>query len=307
MPLKPSQRRDISGILLLDKPIGLSSNEAVQKAKGIFCAAKAGHTGSLDPLATGLLPICFGQATKLCGYLLESDKRYYARAKLGERTATGDAEGEVIACSDASLLTRAALEQVLPKFLGVISQTPPMYSAIKYQGQPLYKLAREGVEIAREARAVRIHSLKLTGFAQGEFELDVICSKGTYIRTLVEDIALGAGQQAHLAALRRLEVAPFNAAHMVVTFDELTEIAKQGVAALDACLISPAAGLRHWPQLKVDAQCAYHLRGGRAVRLADAPKAGLLAILDEGGDLLGIAEINAQGLVAPKRWMSSSE
>ncbi|MGH8431877.1 MAG: tRNA pseudouridine(55) synthase TruB, partial [Solimonas sp.] len=212
-------RRAVNGILLFDKPRGFSSNDALQRVKRLFRAEKAGHTGNLDPLATGLLPICFGQATKLCGHLLDSDKRYLARVKPGEKTTTGDTEGEVIQRSDAGLLSREALEAVLPAFTGTIRQVPPMYSALKHQGQRLYELAREGVEVERQPREVAIHELRLTAFEPGGFELDVRCSKGTYIRTLAEDLAAALGQCAHLVALRRTEVAPFEGA--IRTWEDL--------------------------------------------------------------------------------------
>lgn len=294
--------RAVNGILLFDKPIGLSSNEALQRVRRLFRAEKGGHTGSLDPLATGMLPICFGQATKLCGYLLDSDKRYIARARLGERTATGDAEGEVVARSDAAGLTREALERVLPSFLGPIRQVPPMYSALKHQGQRLYQLAREGVEIERAPREVTIHALNLTAFGSGSFEIDVRCSKGTYIRTLAEDIAAAAGQCAHLAGLRRLQVSPFDAAMM--TWEELEAQAAGGDSALDACLLDASVAVGDWPQVRLDQDRAHFMAHGQAVRVAAAPKSGRAAVLDLQGKLLGIAEVDADGMLAPRRWLA---
>ncbi|AXQ29206.1 tRNA pseudouridine(55) synthase TruB [Solimonas sp. K1W22B-7] len=296
-------RRPVHGILLFDKPLGLSSNDALQRVKRLFRAEKAGHTGSLDPLASGMLPICFGQSTKLCGYLLDSDKRYTARLRLGEKTVTGDAEGEVIARSDASLLTREALEAVLPAFTGPIIQVPPMYSAIKVQGQRLYELAREGVEIERQPRQLTIHALRLTAFGGGECELEVHCSKGTYIRTLAEDIAAAAGHCAHLAGLRRSAVDPFEGE--LLDWAALEALAVQGEAALDACLIDPAQALRDWPQLRLEQERAHYLERGQAVRVAGAPREGRVAVLDEGGRLLCLAEIDADGMVAPRRWMAA--
>lgn len=295
-------RRAIDGILLLDKPSGITSNDALQRAKRIFRAAKAGHTGSLDPLATGVLPLCFGAATKLCGVLLESDKSYRATARLGERTDTGDAEGQVVERSDPAGLEREALEAVLPAFRGRITQIPPMYSALKHQGQPLYALAREGVEIERKAREVTIHRLDLMEFADDCFVLDVRCSKGTYIRTLVEDIARAAGQCAHLIALRRTAVAPFEDQDLI-DFKDLDEAAALSDAALDRLLIAPARGLRHWPSVTVDAAAAKALAQGRSVRLPEAPAHTRVAILDEQEQLLGLGEAGADGLVAPRRWL----
>ena len=180
-------RRKVDGILLLDKPLGLSSNTALQIVRRLYNADKAGHTGSLDPLATGLLPVCLGEATKLCGYLLDADKRYRARVRLGARTSTGDAEGEVVATSDPALASRAALEAAIPRFLGEIEQVPPMHSALKRDGQPLYRLARAGIEVERAPRRVRIRELRLLDWNGTEFEFEVACSKGTYVRTLAED------------------------------------------------------------------------------------------------------------------------
>lgn len=295
--------RAVNGILLFDKPIGLSSNEALQRVRRLFRAEKGGHTGSLDPLASGMLPLCFGQATKLCGYLLDSDKRYVARVRLGERTATGDAEGEVVARSNPEGLTREALEQVLPSFLGPIQQVPPMYSALKHQGQRLYELAREGVEVDRAPREVTIRALKLTAFGTGEFEIDVRCSKGTYIRTLAEDIAAAVGQCAHLAGLRRLEVSPFRAE--MVTWEELEGRIAGGDSALDACLLDAAVAVGDWPQVRLDPDRAYFMAHGQAVRVAGAPKSGRAAVLDMEGRLLGIAEVNADGMLAPRRWLTA--
>lgn len=297
-------KRDITGILLLDKPLGLSSNQALQQAKRLFKAAKAGHTGSLDPLATGLLPLCFGQATKISSYLLDADKRYLAQVKLGEKTATGDAEGEIVARSNPVLLTQEHLLQAIPAFIGTIRQIPPMYSALKRDGQPLYKLARAGCEVEREPREVRIHALKLTRFLPGTCEFDVQCSKGTYIRTLVEDIAQAVGQVAHLSGLRRLEVGSFAGTRMW-TLDELESLAQSDPLALDGCLVSPVQALNHWPGVRLDPGRAFQLSRGQAVTLAEDLPAGPLTLVSEAGELLGIGEINAQGLLAPKRWMAT--
>jgi len=295
-------RRSVHGILLFDKPLGLSSNDALQRVKRLFRAEKAGHTGSLDPLASGMLPICFGQSTKLCGQLLDSDKRYTARLRLGEKTTTGDAEGEIIARSDAALLSREALEAAIPAFTGVITQVPPMYSALKHQGQRLYELAREGVEVERQPRQLTIHALRLTAFGGGECELDVHCSKGTYIRTLAEDLAAAVGHCAHLVGLRRTAVAPFEG--QPLSWEALEALAGQGEAALDACLLDPALALRDWPQVRLEEARAHYLSRGQAVRVEGAPKEGRVAVLDEAGRLLCLAEIDAGGLVAPRRWLA---
>lgn len=295
-------RRAVDGILLLDKPLGWSSNDALQKVRRLFRAEKGGHTGSLDPLATGLLPLCFGQATKLCGHLLDSDKRYLARVKLGEKTATGDAEGDVIARSDATTVTRAALEAALPAFTGVISQVPPMYSAVKHQGRRLYELAREGTEVERAPREVTIHGLALGSFEDGVFELDIRCSKGTYVRTLAEDLAAALGQVAHLVGLRRTEVAPFQGE--MVTLEMLLAAAEQGEDRLDAFLQDAVVAVADWPQVRVEADRAHYLAHGQPVRVVGAPRSGRVAVLSLEGRLLGLAEMNPDGLVAPRRWMA---
>lgn len=201
--------KPISGILLLDKPINTTSNHILQKIKKLFHAQKAGHTGSLDPLATGMLPICFGSATKLSQYLLDSDKRYLVIGLLGVKTKTGDSEGEIISTADSSYVTLEKITSVLEKFRGQIYQTPPMFSAIKFKGQPLYKLARKGIEIPRTPRLVTIHNLELKEFANSSFSLDVSCSKGTYIRQLIEDIGDELQCGAHVTMLRRVSVKPF--------------------------------------------------------------------------------------------------
>src|SRR3569623_102218 len=300
-PRRP--KRKVNGILLFDKPVGYSSNQALQFARFRYQAEKAGHTGSLAPLASGLLPLCFGQATKVSGILLDSDIRYIATARIGEKTNTGDGEGQVIAHSDASQLTREAVLAALPAFTGPIQQVPPMYSAIRLDGQRLYELARQGVEIEREAREVTIHSLKLLEFGEGKVVLDVRCSKGTYIRTLLEDIAAAVGQVSYLTGLHRYEVAPFLSPKMV-TVAEVEEAAKDGYPGLDALLTPLAQAFSHWPSVRVDSARALHLRGGQPLRVAGSPDQGPLAVLDEAGNMLWIAEMDPNGLVAPKRWVS---
>lgn len=304
-PLKTRPvRRRLDGILLLDKPLGLSSNDALQRAKRIYRAEKAGHTGSLDPLASGVLPICFGEATKLSGVLLESDKRYRARIRFGEQTSTGDAEGEVIARSDASGIETAALQQACRQMLGEQSQIPPMYSALKHEGRPLYEIARAGGEIEREARRIVIFSLELLRLDGVEAEVEVHCSKGTYIRTLAEDLAARLGQRAHLSGLRRIEVAPFGGQRLF-SLDELEALAADP-AALDRCLLSPAEGLRHWPSLSLDAGRSHALSQGRAQRIAGIERQVRFAVLGESGQLLGLASSDEEGWLRPVRWLSPS-
>ena len=296
-------RRRVSGVVLLDKPLGLSSNEALQRVKRLFRAEKAGHTGSLDPLATGMLPICLGEATKLSGVLLDSDKRYLATVRLGVRTSTGDAEGEAIAWSDGASVDAAALAAAMAGMRGPQLQIPPMYSALKREGRPLYELARQGQTVEREARQITIHEIELLRFSGSEFEMAVCCSKGTYIRTLAEDIAARIGQCAHLTALRRTAVAPFWA-HAMVSLAAL-EAEAQDLPALDRHLLSAAEALRHWPTVKVDAVRAAALAHGRPQRLPGVGREQRLAVLDGRGVLLGLAESDADGWVRPQRWLQA--
>src|SRR5690606_16559384 len=240
--------RNVRGILLRDKPSGLTSNQALQRARRLFKAAKAGHTGSLDPLATGMLPICFGAATKLAGYLLDARKTYFVTAKLGVATDTGDADGEVIATSDAPAPSEADVRAAVASFVGEIEQTPPMYSALKQDGKRLYELAREGIVVEREPRRVRIDEMTLESWAWPELSFRVTCSKGTYVRTLVTDLAEKLGTLGHVTALRRLAVEPFDPADMI-GFEQLERDAEEGLAALDRRLLPAERALAGWPRI----------------------------------------------------------
>jgi tRNA pseudouridine55 synthase len=272
------------GILLLDKPLGLSSNAAVQKVRRAFDRVKAGHTGSLDPLATGMLPICLGEATKVAGYLLEGDKEYEFTMRFGARTATGDLEGEVVEQAAVPDL-QVQILPALPMFLGEIRQIPPMYSALKRDGQPLYKLARQGIEVEREARTVTIRRLELLAVQGEEASLAVTCSKGTYVRTLAEDLARAMGSCAHLTALRRTAVAPFPA-NALVTLVEL----EANPAAVP--LLPPDAALPQLAELRLEADAARRMGQGQALRLAgsDAAVAGLVRLYTPAGRFLGIGQ-----------------
>lgn len=304
MARRKPRGRPVNGVLLLDKPHGASSNEALQHVKRLYGAAKAGHTGSLDPLATGMLPICFGEATKLSAFLLDADKMYRVEGYWGEKTSTGDGEGEVIErCMDA--LDVEQLTAKLEQFRGNQQQIPPMYSAVKHDGKRLYELAREGVEVERKARDIRIDHLELVGVEGRHFTLDVRCSKGTYIRTLVEDIAEAAGGYAHVSALRRLEVGAFRADGMVQA-RQLEEAAERGREVLDALLIPMTEVFKAWPQVQVDASRAFYLSRGQAVRVAEAPCRGLVAVNGVDGEFLGVGVINDDGLVQPKRWIAAN-
>ncbi|ROH90901.1 tRNA pseudouridine(55) synthase TruB [Stagnimonas aquatica] len=296
-------RRAVHGVLLLDKPRGLSSNDALLRVRRLYQADKAGHTGTLDPLATGLLPICLGQATRLSAQLLDSRKRYLAEVRFGELRSTGDLEGEVIARSDPAGLEPLRLRAALQSLTGRIRQIPPMYSAIKQGGQRLYELAREGLEVEREPREVEIHALDLLSFADGLALLDVSCSKGTYVRTLAEDWAKAVGQVAHLHSLRRIEVGPFGQQPMR-TLEELGQVAQQGVAALDALLLPARAALDGWRFVRPEDELLPTLDHGGSVPWP-CEEVGPVAI--EGADqrLLGLGEVTPEGRLQPRRWFGS--
>jgi len=296
--------RRVNGILLLDKPVGLSSNQALQRAKRLFKARKAGHTGSLDPLATGLLPLCFGEATKVSGFLLDADKHYLVRCRLGVTTDTGDAEGEVVARAEVPALDAAAVEGVLGRFRGDIEQIPPMYSALKHKGQRLYKLAREGKEVVREPRPVRIHALTMTALSGDELSLDVRCSKGTYVRTLVEDIGQALGCGAHVTALRRTGLGPFDDPAMH-TLESLEGLAEQGFEALDGCLEPMDSALVQWPALELADDVAFFLMQGQPVWVPRIPDAAWLRLYTREGRFLGMGCPDAEGRVAPKRLLAT--
>jgi len=305
MSRKKPRGRSVNGILLLDKGIGLTSNTALQKVKRLYQAAKAGHTGSLDPLASGLLPLCLGEATKLSSFLLDADKAYTGVCKLGVKTSTADAEGEVIAIRPVPALNEAQLGEVLERFVGDIEQIPPMHSAIKVQGQPLYKLAHQGIEVARQPRPVTVHSLRLTRLESDEFAFDLHCSKGTYVRTLVEDIGEVLGCGAHLSALRRTEVGPFNLSN-AITLETLEQIAEEaGLAGLDARLIPMDQALDTWPAVHLSENSAYYVRQGQAVQVAKAPSSGWVRLFADKNHFLGVGQILDDGRVAPKRLVNT--
>ncbi len=298
MGRRKNKGRAVNGVLLFDKPSGGSSNHMLQKVKRLFGAAKAGHTGSLDPLATGMLPICFGEATKISAFLLDADKRYQLRCQLGVSTTTGDAEGEVIDTQDAAHVSVADIEKLLPNFIGEIEQVPPMYSAIKHKGERLYKLARQGIEVERKARRITIYDIHLLGLQGGVLELDVACSKGTYVRTLVEDIAAKLGMGAHILSLRRLSVGPYSGE--MITLAQLEALAAQGSEALDSCLLPIDSGVADWPDVQLGADAAFYVRQGQAVLVPHAPTRGWVRIY-ESSRFLGVGEIQDDGLVAPRR------
>ncbi|MBA1204939.1 tRNA pseudouridine(55) synthase TruB [Pseudomonas capeferrum] len=297
-------RRNVSGIILLDKPLGFTSNAALQKVRWLLNAEKAGHTGSLDPLATGVLPLCFGEATKFSQYLLDSDKGYETVMQMGQTTTTGDAEGEVLQSREVTV-GRSDIEAVLPGFRGQISQIPPMYSALKRDGQPLYKLARAGEVVEREARSVTIGRLELLECEGTRARLSVGCSKGTYIRTLVEDIGEVLGCGAYVAELRRTQAGPFELAQ-TVTLEELEQAhAEGGNEALDRFLMPSDSGLQDWPLVCLSEHSSFYWLHGQPVRAPEAPKFGMVRVQDHNGRFIGIGEVSEDGRIAPRRLIRS--
>ena len=303
MAKRRNKGRDVDGILLLDKPQGLTSNEALQRVKRLFQARKAGHTGSLDPLATGMLPICFGEATKISNFLLNADKRYIAQCKLGIRTDSADADGEVIETRPVEGVTEQQIRRVLNDFMGEQRQVPPMHSAIKQDGVPLYKLAHQGMEVEREARSIAVYRLDLIRFEKDILELDISCSKGTYIRTLAEDIGKVLGCGAHITALRRLQVGVFEGAKMY-TFEELNKLLEQDVTTLDESLLPIDAGLSDWTDVQLSADATFYLRRGQAVFVPGAKIGDYVRLYDPARLFLGVGIVLDDGRVAPKRLMN---
>ncbi|MCF7201773.1 tRNA pseudouridine(55) synthase TruB [Pseudomonas oligotrophica] len=297
-------RRSVSGIILLDKPRGFTSNAALQKVRWLLNAEKAGHTGSLDPLATGVLPLCFGEATKFSQYLLDADKAYETVMQLGVTTSTADAEGEVLERRPVAV-TAEQIEAALPQFRGAIQQVPPMHSALKRDGQPLYKLARAGEVVEREPRSVTITRLELLELAGDRARLAVSCSKGTYIRTLVEDLGRVLGCGAHVAELRRTQAGPFELAE-TVSLEMLEKAhAEGGNEALDRFLKPADYGLQDWPLVSFSEHSAYYWLHGQPVRAPEAPNAGMVRVQDHNGRFIGIGEVADDGRIAPRRLIRS--
>lgn len=299
MARQRAKGRDVRGILLLDKPGGMTSNAALQRVKRMFDAAKAGHTGSLDPLATGMLPICFGAATKLSGYLLEARKTYAVVAAFGAATDTGDSDGEIVERSDAPPPDRDRVVRALASFLGDSEQVPPMYSALKRGGRPLYELARRGIDVERAARHVRIDAIELKSYRWPECRFDVTCSKGTYVRTLVADIAIALGTLGHVTGLRRLAVEPFDSDAMV-DLDVLERAAANGFDALDGFLLPVDSPLAGWPRVDLDAARADRLAHGQRVPAEPDWPRGVVRV-DTGSGFLGIGEVLPEGELVSRR------
>lgn len=302
-------RRGLDGLLLLDKPTGITSNGALQRVKWLFQARKAGHTGSLDPLASGMLPICFGEATKFSGFLLDADKVYRVQALFGVRTDTGDAEGSPVETRSRASVLPAELEQAVALLRGPIHQIPPMYSALKQQGQRLYALARAGLEVPREPRPVHIHAFTVEAYDPLTPVFQVRCSKGTYIRTLIEDLAARLGTVGHVIALRRLAVEPFSGQPML-TMEALEAAAGEGnppsLEALDALLRPLEAALPQCPTVELDAAMALLVSRGGRVLAPSGLTAGLVRLHAPGQRFLGVGEVQPDGLIAPRRLVAQA-
>ncbi|WP_025627726.1 tRNA pseudouridine(55) synthase TruB [Vibrio parahaemolyticus] len=299
--------RPINGVILLDKPTGISSNDALQKVKRIYFAEKAGHTGALDPLATGMLPICLGEATKFSQFLLDSDKRYRVIAKLGERTNTSDSDGEVVETRPVDV-TLEKLEACIEKFRGESDQVPSMFSALKYQGKPLYEYARKGIEVPRESRKITVYEIILHRFEGDEVEMEVHCSKGTYIRTIVDDLGEMLGCGAHVTMLRRTAVAKYPYEKMV-TLEHLNELLEQAhreeIAPrelLDPLIMPMDTAVEDLPEVNLIPELADMVQHGQPVQVLGAPEQGVLRLtMGEERLFIGVGEMNDDGKIAPKR------
>lgn len=317
---KKRRGRPVNGVLIVDKPAGQSSNRSLQIAKRLLFAQKAGHTGSLDPLATGVLPVCFGEATKFSQFLLDADKAYRSTFLFGVTTTSGDADGDVLETRDASAITAADILALLPKFSGEIEQVPSMFSALKHQGQPLYKLARQGIEVARKVRQVTVFDIRLEAFrsaeqtgGQPEADVYIHCSKGTYIRSIAEDIGLALGCGAYVKMLRRVQAGPFEEVQAVslTTLETLAEsVDVEGYDALDALLEPVDVAVRHLPEVTLAESAVFYLLRGHAVTVSGIPsqcdEGDMVRIYSESRSFLGIGEIIDGGQVAPKRLIATN-
>ena len=299
--------RQVDGLLVLDKPSGMSSSAALQQAKRLFGAAKAGHTGSLDPLATGVLPLCFGEATKFSRFLLDADKAYDSTFVLGVGTDTADADGAVITRASAAHLFEDAIIQATVALTGAIEQVPPMYSALKVDGQPLYKRARAGEQVKRAARPVDIYCFELLSFEPGEqarLRVKVRCSKGTYIRALAEDLGAALGVPAHVATLRRCQSGPF-VLDDCVTPEQLNAVKEAGAEVdLDALLQPIESCIQHLPRLSLSEAATFYIRRGQPVLVPKGPQSGMVRIVDAGGHFLGVGDMRDDGKLAPRRLLA---
>jgi tRNA pseudouridine55 synthase len=294
-------KKNVNGVLLLDKPLGFSSNQALQKVKWLYSAAKAGHTGTLDPLATGLLPICLGEATKFAQYVTDADKTYFATIKLGATTTTGDAEGQVLTSAPVNV-SQSQFRAACTQFIGEISQMPPMYSALKHEGKALYEYARAGVDIARQPRLITIKNIAVEKFEGEIAQITVVCSKGTYIRTLAEDIGAALGCGAHLIGLRRTETAGY-LLQDAVTIEQLEAMSIEARAAL---LLPVDSAIESLPKVILNADAAFFIMQGQPVWQAGKTHpniylGGDLRLYDENKHFLGLGCLQDDGKIAPKR------
>ena len=295
---KKGTYQNINGLLLLDKPAGISSNQALQKVKKIFNAKKAGHTGSLDPIATGMLPICFGETTKVAHFLLNNDKGYLVTAKFGVSTTTGDREGEVLETKSTSLLSKEIVISALKSFEGRYDQTAPLYSALKYEGRPLYYYARKGIEVPRKTRTIEIYSIKFESFESNILKFHVMCSKGTYIRSLVEDVAKKIDSVAHIQELRRTHFAWFKEADMF----SLENIENDNNKTIEDKLLPSDEVLKEYDSVYLDKDFANDIKYGRRVSFDSIPSTKIVRIYDENNELLAIGEVvDEENYLQPKR------
>ena len=292
--------RDINGVVLLDKASGSSSNHVLQQVKRLFGANKAGHTGSLDPLASGLLPICLGQATKVAQFLLDSDKRYFVRAKFGQVSSTGDSEGKIVNFGSTKGIDESSIRAILLKFTGDIDQVPPMYSALKRNGTPLYKLARKGIEIERSSRPVTINEINILDLEDAVVSLEVFCSKGTYIRTLVEDIGKSLGCGGHVVELRRTGFANLDLSGSK-TYEQLSKLKEQNLESLDSVILSADEMLPNLKSVYLDSEQTSDIRLGKKIEYLGFSTSQKLKLYDHNKQFLGIGESNLMSEILPKR------
>ena len=300
MSKRNSKGRDINGVVLLDKASGGSSNHALQQVKHLFDANKAGHTGSLDPLASGLLPICLGQSTKVAQFLLDGDKRYFVRGKLGQVSNTGDSEGELVSFGSTQEVDFNSIENVLLKFIGNINQTPPMYSALKRNGTPLYKLARKGIEVERTQRPVCIHEIKFISYEEEILSLEVSCSKGTYIRTLIEDIGKSLGSGGYVIELRRIGFSHLDITQSR-TYEQLLELKNIDLESLDTVILGADEMLPNIEAIYLDTEQSRDIRQGKKIQFTGFSSIQKIKLYDDNKQFIGIGESNLLSEVLPKR------
>lgn len=293
----------LNGIFLLDKPIGISSNGALQRVKRLFQAKKAGHTGSLDPLATGLLPICFGDATKFSQYLLDSDKTYAVTMQLGVRTTTSDAEGDIVSTREVPNFSLDDMHKAFDQFRGTTQQVPSMFSALKHNGVPLYEYARKGITIERPSRPITIYELNVLSIENNHVNFTVKCSKGTYVRTLVDDVGEVLNCGAHVTQLRRLSVGPYSENQMM-TIEKLESLMAEDHFSAKNILLPVDSAVHHWPIVTLSSAVAFALKQGQTVTVSEAPQSGWVRFVDHQGDFFGVGEVIDNGKIAPRRLVS---